>query len=183
MWHAASELCCGASESLPISGVVTPANERMVRRYLVALTGCAEAVDDLSQEVFLRAIQRIEVVAESDDPERTLRGIARRVAHEFFRVRRRGRRYVDATLDVLAAEDECVAAAMHVRESVELLRAAIDELPIVARRLLELRYHDELGASEIGAEMGIQPTAVRVTLMRIRERLRRRLEAGAASLV
>lgn len=165
-------------EHLPVTSIVTPANERMVRRYLAALTGDANAVDDLSQEVFLRAVERLQLVAASDDPARTLRGIARRVAHEFFRMQRRSGRYVEITLDLLATEDDCVAAALHERESIQALRTAIEDLPIVARRMLELRYHDELDAAAIGTELGIQPTAVRVTLLRIRERLRRRIESS-----
>lgn len=155
----------------------------MVRAYLLALTGDPDAVDDLSQEVFLRALQRLHLLVNQDDPGRVLRGIARRVAHEFFRSQRRRRRYIDATLDLLATDDDCLAEAMQHREAFELLRAAIDDLPIIARRMLELRYHDGRTAQHIADQLGLQPVAVRVTLLRIRERLRRRLDAPAPHIL
>jgi RNA polymerase sigma-70 factor, ECF subfamily len=165
--------------TLPLSDLVSPAHEAMVRAYLGAITGDPGAVDDLSQEVFLRAIRRIELLPLYATPGHMLRGIARRVAQEFFRVRRRRhRRYVDATLDRLAGDDQSVAEMMQHRESLALLRDAVNELPIVARRLLEMRYHDGLTAEEAGRELGIQPGAVRVTLLRLRERLRRRIDAA-----
>jgi RNA polymerase sigma-70 factor (ECF subfamily) len=166
------------ADSLPISSIITPDHERMVRAYLTALTGGSHMIDDLSQEVFLRAIQRIHILTASDDPGRMLRGIARRVAHEHFRRCRRSRRYVEVTLDLLATEDECVATALQDREALEYLREAVDDLPIVSRRMLELRYHEGFTAVEIGEELGLQPGAVRITLLRIRERLRRRMDAA-----
>lgn len=168
-----------ASESLPISLIASPGHERMVRTYLAALTGDQDAVDDLSQEVFLRALQRLHLLVIQDDPGRVLRGIARRVAHEFFRSRRRSRRYIDATLDLLAADDNCLAEAMQHREAIDLLRSAIEDLPIISRRMLELRYHDGRTAQHIAEQLGLRPVAVRVTLLRIRERLRRRLDVPA----
>jgi len=149
----------------------------MVRSYLMALTGDPSTVDDLSQEVFLRTIERIHLIQSPSDQPRFLRGVARRVALEFLRERRRGRRYIDATLDSLVADDAGVASLVQHAESLERLREMIEELPIVARRMLELRYHDDLSAHQIGLQLGIEPSAVRVTLLRIRERLRKRLTA------
>ncbi len=183
VFEAISRRIRHSGESLPISSVASPEHERMVRAYLLALTGDPDAVDDLSQEVFLRALQRLHLLVNQDDPGRVLRGIARRVAHEFFRSQRRRRRYIDATLDLLATDDDCLAEAMQHREAFELLRAAIDDLPIIARRMLELRYHDGRTAQHIADQLGLQPVAVRVTLLRIRERLRRRLDAPAPHIL
>ncbi len=166
-----------APDSLPISALASQEHERMVRAYLNALTADRHAIDDLSQEVFMRAIQRLDLFEFNDDPARTLRAIARRVAHEHFRSRRREREHVDCTLDHLAAEDKNVAAAILQRESLAQLRAAVDDLPIISRRLLELRYHDGLSSKHIGEQLGLSDIAVRVTLLRIRERLLRRLDS------
>src|SRR5258708_1646922 len=84
-----------AVEPLPVSALASQDHERMVRAYLAALTGDVDAVDDLSQEVFLRAIQRLHLLGGHTEPGRVLRGIARWVAHEFFRGRRRSRRYIE----------------------------------------------------------------------------------------
>jgi len=176
--HARRLFTVDRFQALPLSAVVSPAHEQMVRAYLAALTGDAHAVDDLSQEVFLRALERLDEITARSDTPRYLRGVARRVALEHLRARRRSRRFIDATLDSLAADDECVAALTLHRESLHRLHALVEELPLISRRMLEMRYHDELSAQEIGARLGIDPGAVRVTLLRIRERLKRRLEAS-----
>jgi RNA polymerase sigma-70 factor (ECF subfamily) len=181
MTHSAPppSLRTASDDALPISSIVSPENERMVRSYVAVLAGDPDAVGDLSQEVFLRAIERLDLLASSPDPARTLRGIARRVALEFLRRRRRSRRYVDVTLGTLAGEDARVAEAVQHAESIHRLRLAMEDLPILSRRMLEMRYHDGLNASEIGERLGIQPGAVRITLLRIRERLRIRIESPA----
>ena len=75
----------------------------------------------------------------------------------------------------------CVAEAVQHSESIQRLRAAMEDLPILSRRMLEMRYHDDLNATEIGERLGIQASAVRVTLLRIRERLRSRIGIPALS--
>ncbi len=53
-----------------------------------------------------------------------------------------------------------------------LLQPCLDRLAAHARRLVQLRYFDELNASEIAQRLGMAAAAVRVALQRIREQLR-----------
>lgn len=156
-------------------------NQRMVRRYVAALSRDREAVDDLAQEVFVRALERVDRLVNAEKAGAFLRGIARRVVQEHFRQRRRDRRYEAETAAAVAGDAVDVPLACHDRAMLDLLLDAIDALPVVSRRLIEMRYHDGLNASDIATALGIQPTAVRVSLLRIRERLKRRVESAARS--
>jgi RNA polymerase sigma-70 factor (ECF subfamily) len=149
-------------------------HERMLRTYVAVLTGRLAAVDDVVQEVFLRALQRADRVVDPAGAGRFLRGIARIVVHECFRQARRSRAYVELTAESLAADDDCFEH-LAANERLERLGRALRSLPLIARRMIELRYHDGFSAAAVGEVLGIRPTAVRVTLLRIRERLRREI--------
>lgn len=66
----------------------------------------------------------------------------------------------------------------------EALEACLGELPDKSRRLLDLRYVDELSAAEVARETGPTSGSVRVLLSRVRTALadcvRRRIEAEGA---
>lgn len=151
----------------------------MVRRYVGALSRSFDAVDDLTQEVFVRAIERLDRLTSADKAAAFLRGIARHVVQEHFRERHRQRQtsdYDQALVQSLVADEcESVLAACHDRQLQRALQRAVAELPLLSRRMLELRYHDGLNATEIGRSLGIEAAAVRVSLMRIRQRLAKRL--------
>lgn len=59
-------------------------------------------------------------------------------------------------------------ARSHRREALE---SCLDELPNKSRRLLDLRYVDELSAAEIAREVGSTSGSVRVLLSRVRTAL------------
>ncbi len=155
----ALELCETASLS-----ITAPDNQRMVQSYVAALCRDPGAVDDLAQEVFVRALERIDRLHDPADAGAFLRGIARHVVQEHFRRRRRDRSYLDATIAAIA-EDEAPWRSAQNEEALRRLHDAIDELPVVARRMLEMRYHDGRTAVEIARAFGIRPGAVRASLM------------------
>jgi RNA polymerase sigma-70 factor (ECF subfamily) len=66
------------------------------------------------------------------------------------------------------------------------LEVCVDRLPSRSRQLVRLRYVEELDASTIGQRLGVNSSAVRVSLQRIREQLRdcieRRLKTEGGSL-
>lgn len=159
-----------------MSILVTPETERMVRAYVAALSRDPGAVDDLSQEVFVRAIERIDRLQSPDKAGAFLRGIARHVVQEHFRGKTRDNNFLDITIHALSDEGDSVWRAASDRETLIKLSMLIEELPVVARRMFEMRYHDGCSSNEIAQTFGISPGAVRITLMRTRDRLRQRLE-------
>ncbi len=155
--------------------IATPENERMVRAYVAALSRDTQAVDDLSQEVFTRAIARADRIRDPDSPGPFLRGIARRVVQEHFRERRKRQTELGWAVAALTDNSPSIGEAYDKHESLQRLADAVASLPLVSRRILEMRYAEGMTATEIGEIFGIKPSAVRVGLLRIREQLRRRL--------
>lgn len=155
----------------------------MVRRYVGALSRDPAEVDDLTQEVFVRAIERIDRIADAQRIDPFLRGIARRVVQEHFRARRRSCGYVELIADAMIAAVSTGSPHQiaHERLMQRMLAVEIERLPVVSRRMIEMRYHAGLNASQIGVAMGIEHSAVRVTLLRVRRRLKNRIAARAAA--
>jgi len=153
--------------------LATAHNLHMLRSYVATLSHDPEAIDDLTQEVFLRAIERRDRLHNPSKTGAFLRGIARHVVQEHFRTRARDKSQVhDAALGMVIGGDS-PDIACHQRLMLSALNSAIAVLPIVSRRLIEMRYGQGMAAREIGREMNIRPTAVRVSLLRIRDRLKR----------
>ena len=159
----------------------TPENQRMVRAYVGALSHDTGAVDDLTQEVFLRAIERIDRLRSPDNPGPFLRGIARRVTQEHFRARRRSMSHMQLTAQAMVDQGASPQIICHEHQLLDQLQEAIAELPIISRRMLIMRYHDEMTAPQIGLELGISHGAVRVSLLRIRDRLKKSIERSIRS--
>ena len=59
------------------------------------------------------------------------------------------------------------------------LTTAVERLDARSKRLIALRYEDELTIREIGDLLALQPNAVEVALHRARARIRRQLEPAA----
>lgn len=181
IWNKRS--CLGSipifRRAICVMDLATSEYRLMVRRYVAALSRSQVAVDDLAQEVFVRAIERIDRLHSADKAAAFLRGIARHVVQEHFREQRRERRCIDYDETMLHSlvsdEHVSVPGICENRQLLRELREAVSELPVVSRRMLEMRYHDGMNAPKIAKALGIEPTAVRVSLLRIRQRLAKRL--------
>lgn len=141
-------------------------HQSRLRGYVAVLSADVAAVDDLSQEVFLRALQRLDRVADLEGFDRYLHGIARNVVKEHSRKHSRScdryERLLEKTYpaDVETSEDS--------EGMVHALRRCVEELPPRSRQILTLRYREERAADEIASRMAMNAGAVRVVLLRIR---------------
>ena len=137
---------------------------------------CADlgAVDDLAQEVFLRAFQAIDRLADVEVFGAFLRGIARNTIKEHYRRDFcRAQRYVefvDAAAEIGNPLGEALAR-LDDRRLLDKLRDCLRRLPQRSRRILDLRYQQEKRSAEIGDELDMNGPAVRAALRRIRQSL------------
>jgi RNA polymerase sigma factor (sigma-70 family) len=137
----------------------------------------ADEADDLTAEVFLRAVR----AAEQFDPTRgTVRGwllgIARHALTDHRR--REGRRRL---VPVGALRDLCCEAPspeerLLREERVAGLLAAVARLAPADQELIGLRYGSGLDTAETAAVLGVREAVVRTRLWRALGRLRRTLE-------
>lgn len=81
--------------------------------------------------------------------------------------------------DTLAAPSPSPAELAATRDTAQIVRAAIDELPGEQRTALLLFEYQDLGHAEIAEIMGCSPKAVETRLYRARQALRERLKSLA----
>ncbi|APW58794.1 hypothetical protein BSF38_00198 [Paludisphaera borealis] len=150
--------------------------EKLVRdqqagiRAFIRMLGVQEAsVDDLAQETFLVAYQKLGLWDSTRDAGSWLRGIARNLAANERRKSGRRTRLLQGGLgDFLVdqADGEQLPAAT---EWIEALRSCLQDLPPPGRELLVRRYADGELAEAMAARMRVRGDALRQKLLRLRQ--------------
>lgn len=146
-----------------------------LRRYALKLTDDPALADDLTQDVWLRALRGLGGLREAARFRPWLFGIAHRTFMD--RLRSHYAMPIDTGIDVQAiAATEAEADG----DGEELERALADgmaTLPLVEREVLALFYLKELPLIEISAALDIPVGTVKSRLFRARTLLRRRITA------
>ncbi len=130
--------------------------------------------EDIAQDALLRAWRRRSTLR---DPGRRNYWLATIVRNEAFRQHARVRPDPTATIELReGAEDEAVLATVELAD----LHAALQRLSERDRRLLEMKYDEDLTQATIATRLGIPEGTVKVRLHRARNKLRL-LYAGASA--
>jgi len=134
------------------------------------------AVEDLVQDVFLRAMPRISSLREKDHFGGWLAAIARNCAVDFFRRSRQ----VESLED--SVEEELPGKSANSSDSAEAhaVLAAIRTLPEAYREPLVMRLVEGMTGPEIAERTGLTHGSVRVNLHRGIQQLREILQGGKA---
>jgi RNA polymerase sigma-70 factor (ECF subfamily) len=155
-----------------------------VRTY-VRMIGVESAwVDDVAQEAFLVAYHKFNQFDPSSGSFAAwVRGIARHLAANQRRATGRRTRLhasaaLAASLSSPAADDEVPSSLDEARLA---LAQCLQQLPEHGQQLLRLRYSEDLGAEDIGRQLGREGNAVRQALFRWRDALRRCIDARLGS--
>ena len=123
--------------------------------------------EDIAQDALLRAWRRRSTLREADRRNQWLATIVR---NEAFRQHARVRPAPTSSIELQEGEeDEDVVATVERAD----LHAALDRLSERDRRLLEMRYEEDLTQAAIAHRLGIPEGTVKVRLQRARSKLRR----------
>ena len=137
------------------------------------------AVDDLVQDVFLRALRRLETLHDASRFGGWLAAIARNCAADFFRSSHPGDESFDESAEADSGSSKDASAADKA-EAVAIL-SVIRTLPEAYREPLILRLVEGMTGPEIAARTGLTHGSVRVNLHRGMQQLREILDRGGAS--
>jgi RNA polymerase sigma-70 factor, ECF subfamily len=164
--------------------------EALYRKYVAQVYSFAlyelrdtHAAEDLTAQVFLRALAGLPSFREQDEPPGSsfrvwLFQIAR---NSLSNERRRTRRHPDAplelALEVPAADD--VQAAVAERDQLAQAWRSIDQLPTERRQALLLRFVEEMSTREIGEVLGRSEGATRVLIHRALRSVANQLARGS----
>ena len=143
-----------------------------VYRYAFRLSGTAVDAEDLTQQAFMIAQQKLHQVREVDKVDRWLFVVLRSC---FLKSHRRQRPTTAAAIELNV--DEIPAKINDAENDVdlELLQSAIDDLPESFRLVVLMFYFEQLSYKEIAAALDISIGTVMSRLSRAKGRIRRRL--------
>ena len=147
---------------------------RGVRAVVGAVSGDFMAVEDLTQETFLRGYRRLATIRKPAAFGPWIQGFARLVARERRRQLSRDRHRFEAELIEVEVPDETGAVIENAEEQRRVL-AAVAELPEQERLALHAYYFHEQNADQAAAEIDLSRSGFYGTLERGIKRLRKRL--------
>jgi RNA polymerase sigma-70 factor, ECF subfamily len=161
-----------AREQLPAPVQWIEEHYDAVYRYAYRLTGNTAAAEDVTQEVFIRAIKSWHQLREVQAVRGWLMVIAR---NEFARWCRK----FASRASLSAGEIECGLAATGDLDQEDWVQRSLMELPVDYRLVVTMFYFEQLSYSEIAQELDIPIGTVMSRLSRAKKQLKEALLAFA----
>jgi RNA polymerase sigma-70 factor (ECF subfamily) len=154
------------------------AHGQAVYSYLRFHLPSPDEVEDLTADVFLRAVRAVDRFDPARGSARTwLLRIARNALHDHLRRERRRRQVPIGDLHDLRSELPSPEERLLWEEEVSRLLAAVGALAARDREIISLRYGSGLSTAELAEILRVREAAARTRLWRALGRLRRVLEA------
>jgi RNA polymerase sigma factor (sigma-70 family) len=157
-------------------------HQRLVWHLVYRMVQHPEDARELCQDVFFRVHERLDQYRFESSLSTWIGRVAFNIATRHLQKKRlpieEGRDEGEgesAWEQVSDGFDLEAACADH--ETMQLLAAAIEKLPLMQRTLVTLYHLDELGIGEIAGVTGLPEGTVKNTLFRARSRLRQQLES------
>ena len=152
-------------------GILFERHHRRLFNFSLRLTGDRQTAEDLVQEVFTRILKYRHTYRRDGDFEVWTYQMARNAAADHFKKRGRFPEVDEEPLDV-PSPAALPLQEMESAERVELLRRALDELPVDKRELLVLGRFRNLKYEQIAELLGCTVGAVKVRMHRAVKDLR-----------
>ena len=162
---------------------------QLVREHQVALRSFvrilgirSDMVDDLAQETFLLAYHELDRFQEGEDFGKWLRGIARNLARNEMRKTARRCRIINAELTqhLIQKSEDKMCEAEYDQDDLSALKECIQNLSERNKGLISTYYKEELSSNALAEKFKMTASAVRITLMRVRQQLKGCIEKKVA---
>lgn len=148
-----------------------------IHTYLRHRVRCEHAAEDLTQEVFLRALRQYDTRGPPKNPPAWLKTVARNVAVDY--IRSQALREQDPRRYLTVADGTSPGDLAEGKEDLERLDEVMAGMPPEAVALLRERYLEGRSRDDLAAELGITKNALGVRLYRARRNARDRMYRGA----
>ncbi len=149
------------------------AHQDRVRAFLGARLRDHHQVDDLSQECFIIAFNKLEQYRDDASFSAWLRSIAHNLLRNYWRQRKE--QYVDIRDEIL--EDVQDVDTDFLQDHIQHLRDCMQQLPKRSQQLLHARYADEKSIADLCKHYETKHSAMTMNLHRIRHQIKKCIES------
>lgn len=170
----AADVCLAINGDREAYGRLYDRNAPAVRAVVVAVSGDFAAVEDLTQETFLRGYARLPTMRRAAGFRPWIQGVARMVARERLREIRSERPCVEPDVSQPASVFEA-CDALEEDEEMRRVLLAVAELPERERLAVHAYYFHERSGDQAAAVVGMSRSGFYAALDRAMRRLRSRL--------
>lgn len=161
-----------AANELDFNAIVHE-TQSSIRAYIAGLGVSRHDVDDLAQDVYVELYRCLDRVPREVTIKQWLKGIARNLCMNYFRRNsRRGRLHREAIAEMLADLTRDERPDILSGNMEQALQQCVERLPKESRRMVKLRYADELPSQTIAEHLNSTAEAIRIALFRIRSALK-----------
>jgi RNA polymerase sigma-70 factor (ECF subfamily) len=144
-----------------------------IRAYIAGMGVFPQDVDDLAQDVYMELYRNLHKVPPDAPVEAWLKGIARNLCRNHFRrSARRDRLHDQAIAEILARTKAKTDRLLEESDVQAALEGCYRKLPEEGRRILFMRYAEEMSSSSIAQALGSTAQAIRSALYRVRGSLK-----------
>ena len=169
-----TETLAGKSEKF---GQLYDRHARMVRAVVAGVSGDWSAIDDMTQESFLRAYRNLAKLREPARFGHWIVGIARKVASERRRSLRRSRHEVSwPEVDFSRTEQ-----GLEIREQLSLVMQRLSRLPEQERTAIHAYFLEQQDANAAAFLLGLSRSGFHALVQRALARLATRIECNKAT--
>ncbi len=162
-----------ASELYPDFETIVRETQPHIRAYIAGMGVPRHDVDDIAQDVYVELYRFFDRIPAEVAPKQWLKGIARNLCLNYFRrTSRRGRLQREALVEILLRAEQEGPPGLAEGPIRRALDGCYEKLAPESRRMLALRYEQELPSQTIAQRLNTSAEAVRVALFRIRATLK-----------
>ena len=161
-----------AGQQLDFNTIVRD-TEPHIRAYIAGMGVPRHDVDDIAQDVYVELYRFFDRIPAEVHPKQWLKGIARNLCLNYFRrTSRRNRLQREALVEIFLRAEQEGPPGLAEGPIRRALDGCYDKLAPESRRMLALRYEQELPSQTIAQRLNSSAEAVRVALFRIRATLK-----------
>ena len=152
-----------------------------VRAYIAGMGVPRHDVDDIAQDVYVELYRFADRIPPGVAPKQWLKGIARNLCLNYFRKSsRRQRLQREALVEIFLRAEQEFSPVLSEGPIRRALDVCYEKLPPDSRRLLSMRYEQELPSQTIAERLQSTAEAVRVALYRVRASLKQCISKSLA---